>query len=56
MISCARIWSGPFGPDCKEKGLKIERVLFNIVIVIVDGDQDNHVYIIQDIFIYRGEI
>src|SRR3981189_2135749 len=35
-ISCVRCWSGPFGPNCKEKGLKMERVLFDIVIVVGD--------------------
>jgi hypothetical protein len=54
IISCMQIWSRVFGPDCKEKGLKIARVLFDIVIVVCD--QDNQDYIIQGILGYRGEI
>jgi hypothetical protein len=54
IISCVQIWSEAFGPDCKEKGLKIARVLFDIVIMV--HDQDNQDYIIQGILGYKGEI
>jgi hypothetical protein len=39
MISCVRLWSGHFSPDCNEKGLQIVQVLFNIVIVVTDQDK-----------------
>jgi hypothetical protein len=38
----------------KKNRLKIERLLFEIVIVVTD--QDNHVYIIQGILGHKGEI
>jgi hypothetical protein len=46
MICCVWIWSGSFGPDCKEKGLKTERHLFDMIVMVV-RDQEDQDYIIE---------